>query len=175
MNASMNAPSLVPARILVIKPTLLRCVFTPAFVPPFIVALWLLALLGLPHAGSRRLSPYSFVLIPLLVIALIRWLQQTSFTCFISPQQMWIERGILWKNTQFYELYRIRDYALHRSLVDRVMGTMQLHLFTMDTRPFDRVILHHLPYSTLAMQIRERVQNCKQANNMMLIENNATR
>jgi hypothetical protein len=173
-NIPVTTSSLIPAPILVIKPSLLRCVFSLAFIPPLLLGVWLLILLALPHAGARHLPPFALVLFPLFIFSLIGWLQQISFTCFISSQQIWIERGIFWKNTQFYELYRIRDYVLHRSLIDRLMGTMQLHLFTVDTQPFDQVTLQHITYTVLVMEIRERVQRCKQANNMVLIENNAT-
>jgi uncharacterized membrane protein YdbT with pleckstrin-like domain len=88
---------------------------------------------------------------------------------------MWIEQGILWKTTRFYELYRIRDYAESRSILDRLLGTMQLRLFTMDTKPFDLLELKNIPHSSIAMQIRDRVQQSRKTNKMLFIENDAMR
>ena len=109
------------------------------------------------------------------LLSLFAWLQKVSFSCYVTAQQIWVERGILWKRTQFFELYRIRDYAESRGIVDRLFGTMQLRLYTMDTNPFDLLELHNIPHSAIAMLIRERVQHSKRTNNMFFIENDVMR
>jgi uncharacterized membrane protein YdbT with pleckstrin-like domain len=172
----MNAPGLESPRTLVIKPTLMRCMFTPVFLPPLILLIFLLFAVDLRLRGASFIRPlYIYSLVLLFLICLFRWLQTISYSCFVTAQQMWIEQGILWKTTRFYELYRIRDYAESRSILDRLLGTMQLRLFTMDTNPFDLVELKNIPHSSIAMQIRERVQESRKTNKMLFIENDAMR
>jgi membrane protein YdbS with pleckstrin-like domain len=172
----MNAPGLESPRTLVIKPTLVRCLFTPAFLSPLVMAVLLLLAVDLKLRGAFFIKPlYIYSLVLLFLICLFRWLQTVSYSCFVTAQQMWIEQGILWKTTQFYELYRIRDYAESRSILDRLLGTMQLRLFTMDTNPFDLVVLKNIPHSSISMQIRERVQQSRKTNKMLFIENDAMR
>lgn len=172
----MNAPGLESPRTLVIKPTLLRCLFTPAFLSPLVMAVLLLLANDLKFRGAFFIQPlYIYSLVLLFLICLFRWLQTVSYSCFVTAQQMWIERGILWKTTQFYELYRIRDYAESRSILDRLLGTMQLRLFTIDTKPFDLLELKNIPHSSIAMQIRDRVQQSRKTNKMLFIENDAMR
>ena len=118
---------------------------------------------------------YICSLVLLFLLFLFRWLQTVSYSCFVTAQQMWIEQGILWKTTKFYELYRIRDYAESRSILDRLLGTMQLRLFTIDTKPFDLLELKNIPHSSIAMQIRDRVQQSRKTNKMLFIENDAMR
>jgi uncharacterized membrane protein YdbT with pleckstrin-like domain len=142
----MNNPGPESPRILVIKPALVRCLFTPAFLSPLVIAVLLLLAVDLKLRGAFFIRPlYICSLVLLFGICLFRWLQTVSYSCFVTAQQMWIERGILWKTTQFYELYRIRDYAETRSVLDRLLGTMQLRLFTIDTSPFDLVELKNIP------------------------------
>ena len=172
----MNAPGIESPRTLVIKPALLRCLFTPVFLPPLIMFIFLLFAVDLKYRGAIFIRPlYIYSLFFLFLLFLFRWLQTVSYTCFVTAQQMWIERGILWKTTQFYELYRIRDYAESRSIGDRLLGTMQLRLFTMDAKPFDLLDLKNIPHSSIAMQIRERVQQSKKTNKMFFIENDVMR
>ena len=172
----MSSVALEPPRTLVIRPSLLRCLFTPAFIPPLVLVVMLLFAIDLKLRGAFFIQPlYCYSLAILSGIFLFRGLQSVSFACYVTAQQLWIERGILWKKTQFYELYRIRDYAESRSIGDRLLGTMQLRLFTMDTNPFDLVELKNIPHSSIAMQIRDRVQESRKANKMFFIENDATR
>jgi uncharacterized membrane protein YdbT with pleckstrin-like domain len=172
----MNTPGPESPRTLVIKPTLVRCLFTPAFLSPLITAVLLVLAVDLKLRGDFFIRPlYLYSLVLLFGICLFSWLQTVSYSCFVTAQQMWIEQGILWKTTQFYELYRIRDYAESRSILDRLLGTMQLRLFTMDTNPFDLVVLKNIPHSSIAMQIRERVQESRKTNKMLFIENDAMR
>ncbi len=172
----MSSLGLEPPRTLVIRPSLLRCLFTAAFLPPGVLLGLLLLAIDLKLRGAFFIQPlYCYSLAILSGVFLFRWLQSVSFACYVTAQQLWIERGILWKTTQFYELYRIRDYAESRTIGDRLLGTMQLQLFTMDTKPFDLLELRNIPHSDIAMQIRERVQQSKKANKMFFIENDATR
>jgi membrane protein YdbS with pleckstrin-like domain len=172
----MNTPVPESPRTLIIKPTLVRCLFTPVFLPPLVMFMLLLFAVDLRLRGASFIRPlYICSLILLFLLFLFRWLQAVSYSCFVTAQQMWIEQGILWKTTQFYELYRIRDYAESRSILDRLLGTMQLQLFTMDTKPFDILVLKNIPHSSIAMQIRERVQQSKKTNKMFFIENDAMR
>ena len=175
-SSNMNALGLEPQRTLVIKPSLLRCLFTMAFLPPLVLACLTLFAIYLKLNASIYIQPlYIYSLVLLFMIFLFRWLQSVAFSCYVTAQQMWLERGILWKTTQFFELYRIRDYAEKRSILDRLLGTMQLHLFTLDAKPFDLIVLRNIPHSSIAMQIRERVQQSKKANKMLFIENDSMR
>jgi hypothetical protein len=172
----MNAPGPESPRTLVIKPMLMRCLFTPVFLPPLIMFIMFLFAVDLRLRGAIFVRPlYICSLVLLFLLFLFRWLQTVSYCCFVTAQQMWIEQGILWKTTKFYELYRIRDYAESRSVLDRMLGTMKLRLFTMDTSPFDLLELKNIPHSSIAMQIRERVQQSKKTNKMFFIENDAMR
>ena len=172
----MSSIGLEPSRILVIRPSLLRCLFTPAFSPPLVLVVMLLFAIDLKLRGAFFIQPlYCYSLAILSGIFLFRGLQSVSFVCYVTAQQLWIERGILWKKTQFYELYRIRDYAESRGILDRLFGTMQLRLYTMDSNPFDHLELHNNPHSSIAMLIRERVQHSKKTNNMFFVENDGMR
>lgn len=50
----------------------------------------------------------------------------------ISQEEIRIKRGILNRNHEFVELYRVKDYSLNQPLVYRFFGLGNLTLFTSD-------------------------------------------
>jgi uncharacterized membrane protein YdbT with pleckstrin-like domain len=66
------------------------------------------------------------------IAALILWLRRQSTHYRITSQRVVIERGILSKRLDQTDLYRIVDYTVERPLGQRLMGTGNLVLKTME-------------------------------------------
>ena len=75
---------------------------------------------------------------------LVFWIRSASTKYHITTQRIRIERGLLSKNKENVELFRIDHFDLHRSLGMRLLGHAMLHLRSSDTS-FSSVILYGIP------------------------------
>ncbi|MDX2054495.1 MAG: PH domain-containing protein [Polyangiaceae bacterium] len=64
--------------------------------------------------------------------ALWFWSQRASVHYRITTQRIVVEHGLLSKRTEHLDLYRVIDYVVERPFLQRLMGTGNLRLRTMD-------------------------------------------
>ena len=83
------------------------------------------------------------------------WIRSASTKYHITTQRIRIERGLLSKDKENVELFRIDHFDLHRSLGMRILGHAILHLRSSDTS-FSSVILCGIPnLEALSETLRE--------------------
>jgi uncharacterized membrane protein YdbT with pleckstrin-like domain len=81
----------------------------------------------LPGLGAALLA-----IVTLGIAALVLWLRRLSTHYRITTQRVVIERGILSKRMDQTDIYRIIDYTVERPFGQRLMGTGNLVLRTME-------------------------------------------
>jgi uncharacterized membrane protein YdbT with pleckstrin-like domain len=95
------------------------------------------------------------VAVTLGIALLVYWLRSLSMTFEITSQRVRIERGILSKDKDSIELFRIDHFDLHKPLGMRLAGYCLLHLRSSDSS-FQTVILYGIPnLEQLADTLRE--------------------
>ncbi|MFZ3324196.1 MAG: PH domain-containing protein [Usitatibacter sp.] len=95
------------------------------------------------------------VVLTLGIALLVYWLKSLSITYEITSQRVRIERGILSKDKDSIELFRIDHFDLHKPLGMRLAGYCLLHLRSSDSS-FQTVILYGIPnLEQLADTLRE--------------------
>jgi membrane protein YdbS with pleckstrin-like domain len=83
------------------------------------------------------------------------WIQSVAITYEITTQRVKVERGILSKDKDNIELFRIDHFELQKPLGMRLLGQCILHLRSSDTN-FPSVTLHGIPnLEPLADTLRE--------------------
>jgi uncharacterized membrane protein YdbT with pleckstrin-like domain len=81
----------------------------------------------LPGIGSVLIA-----ILTLGIAALVFWIQRLGTHYRVTSQRVVIERGILSKRLEQTDIYRIIDYSVERPLGQRLMGTGNLVLKTME-------------------------------------------
>ena len=102
-------------------------------------------------------SAWQWIVVVLtLGIALVfYWFKSLATTYEITSQRVRIERGILSKNKDSIELFRIDHFDLHKPLGMRLVGYCLLHLRSSDAS-FETVIIYGVPnLEQLADTLRE--------------------
>jgi uncharacterized membrane protein YdbT with pleckstrin-like domain len=87
----------------------------------------------------------------------------------ITNNQLITQQGILFKSTNFLELYRVKDYQLQESLFNQLTGTMTISLYSFDTTGTLPMI--GIPTNPgLIETLRERVQLSRKTNHIVTFE-----
>ena len=95
------------------------------------------------------------VVLTLGIALIVYWLKSLSMTFEITSQRVRIERGLLSKDKDSIELFRIDHFDLHKPLGMRLAGYCLLHLRSSDSS-FATVILYGIPnLEQLADTLRE--------------------
>lgn len=81
----------------------------------------------LPSLGAWVLA-----VLTLGIAALIFWFRARSVRYRITTQRVIVERGLLSKHMDQVDLYRITDYVVDRPILQRMVGTGNLTVETMD-------------------------------------------
>lgn len=107
-------------------------------------------------------------IITLGIAALFFWARKLSCHYRITTERVVVETGIFSKKMEQIDLYRINDYTVERSLSQRIMGTGNIHLDTMDksARELDIVGIYadvKLVYEQLrkATEIQKRLRGTR--------------
>lgn len=79
-----------------------------------------------------------------LFYALWKWLEVRSTQYELTTQRLRLHSGVLSKDLQDLELYRIKDYTVHQTFSQRMLGVADIHLETSD-RTTPHVFLHSVP------------------------------
>lgn len=102
-----------------------------------------------------------------LVKIVLNYLQFLSISYTITDQQIISKKGFFNKKTDFLEMYRIYDYQMNQSFLQKFFYLMNVDLISRDiTSPVLK--LHGIGYnSELVNLIRERVENSKRIKNVL--------
>lgn len=94
-------------------------------------------------------------------IAIWKWLVLRNIRYELTSERLKIRQGVLNKDLDELELYRVRDYKLEQPLILRLFGLGNITLRTSDTsHPY--VILRGLREGELVReQIRKYVEECR--------------
>jgi len=96
-----------------------------------------------------------WVVLTLGLAWLVLRIRSASITYHITTQRIRIERGLLSKNKENVELFRIDHFDLHRPLGMRMLGHAILHLRSSDPS-FSSVIIYGIPnLEALSETLRE--------------------
>jgi hypothetical protein len=110
--------------------------------------------------AGHRIVIYTFwqwlgVIVTLGIAYLAYWLESLSTTYEITTQRVRVERGLLSKNKESVELFRIDHFDLVKPLGMRLVGQCLLHLRSSDSS-FPAVIIFGVPkLEALADTLRE--------------------
>lgn len=101
----------------------------------------------------------------------ICWLWLTNLKWIITDQTIEIYSGILNKNKDMLELYRVVDYQETQSIIQRIFGVKNLIIYSTD-RNNNRVVICGVKENNSAIDIiRERVEYNKQLKRVYEISN----
>ncbi len=97
--------------------------------------------------GGRRLVPgFGAALLAVVTLGislLVRWFRTRAVHYKITSQRIVVERGVFSKRMEQIDLYRVVDYVVERPFGQRIMGTGNLVLESMDkTSPEVRIERH---------------------------------
>jgi len=94
-----------------------------------------------------------------VLIAIIRYLKTNSTTYVLTNQRLKIESGLLGRDIEEVELYRVKDSSLIRSLIDKLRNTGTIRLDTSD-RTTPTIWLRCIP---AAPRVREQLRSLVEA------------
>ncbi len=98
-----------------------------------------------------------FLVVPLFVMAWW-WLEVRCTQYELSSQRLRLRSGVLNKETNDLELYRVKDVRLHQPLALRLFGLADMVLDTSD-RSHPQIVLRAIPDAEELMDvIREHVE-----------------
>ena len=83
------------------------------------------------------------------------WAQSRGTEYKVTTRRITIERGLLSKRLEQVDTYRIKDYVVERPLSQRLLGTGNIQLLTVDTTT-PLVELRGLPIDVMALYERLR-------------------
>jgi uncharacterized membrane protein YdbT with pleckstrin-like domain len=101
----------------------------------------------------------------------VYWWRSRSLHYRITSQRIVVESGILSKKMEQIDLYRVKDYVVERPFGQRVMGTGNLELETMDaTTPRLRIFALKTDVVQLYEQLRSLTEADRHVRGVRLIE-----
>lgn len=108
--------------------------------------------------------------IPFVVLGLYKYFLIISSTFYLSDQQLIIQRGVFTKTVNYLELYRIKDILVEQPFWMKALGLMNITLLSFDKEE-SLLVLKGIKISDLPQSIRNRVQECRQRNKVLTIDN----
>ena len=130
------------------------------------------AMTVLMAAWSIRYSSNIF-LIASLVFAFLGWYKYLlilSASYYLTIQQLIITKGVFARSTNYLELYRIKDILVNQPFWMKAFGLMNMTLLSFDTAE-SLLILKGIRVSSLPQSIRNHVQECRQRNKVLTVDN----
>lgn len=132
----------------------------------------IILLIGVCFLFKVFVSDYIIVVIGLFVLSLLfklgfSYLQFLSIKFTITEERVISEFGFFNTKIDYLEMYRIYDYQMNRSLLQKILNLMNVDLVTRDiSTPVLR--LHGISYNPeLVNEIRNRVEYSKKVNNIL--------
>ena len=100
-------------------------------------------------------SQWFIVALTLGIAYLVYWAKSAAITYELTTQRVRIERGLLSKNKESLELFRVDHFDVHKPFGMRLLGNCVLHLRSTDAS-FSTLIIYGIPnLETLADTLRE--------------------
>lgn len=152
---------------------------TPSWKGQFwsVVAAALLIVAGLAAAPVLHLAAaveWSPALIAAAAIAglgvlwsLILWARRLTMTFHVTTRAIDVESGLLSKNIETLQLWKVRDIEFHQTVTDRILGVARIRIFTTDvtTPQFE---LWGLPGSRIVFEkLKESIEIARQTRNVI--------
>lgn len=126
--------------------------------------------------GSPSLVPslgaLLFAILTLGLGLVVLWWKRGGTLYRITTQRVVVDRGLFGKTLDQLDLYRISDFVVERPFGQRVMGTGNIRLKTLDaTTP--ELVLAGIPTDVLALyeRMRAAVETAKEKRLVRLVEN----
>ncbi len=100
------------------------------------------------------------------------WWKRGGTTYRITSQRVIVDRGLFGKTLDQLDIYRISDFVVDRPFSQRMMGTGNIRLKTLD-HSSPEVVLSALSTDVLALyeRMRAAVEQAKDRRNVRLVEN----
>jgi uncharacterized membrane protein YdbT with pleckstrin-like domain len=104
---------------------------------------------------------FCWLLVPIIVAMVVRYLR-TALHCYeLTGQRLRERTGILNRQTEELELYRVKDMAIEQPLAQRLFGRGRIVLQTSD-RSTPLVVLNGIAAPReVAQLLREHVEQCR--------------
>lgn len=120
----------------------------------------------LPSLGAWLLA-----LLTLGLAAIVLWVRSRSVHYRITTQRVIVERGLFGKRMDQVDLYRINDYVVDRPFLQRVVGTGNLTLETMD-KTSRELAMFGLPTDVVALYetLRKATEDEKRRRGVRLVD-----
>jgi uncharacterized membrane protein YdbT with pleckstrin-like domain len=120
----------------------------------------------LPSLGDLLLS-----ILTVGIALLYYWLRARGTHYRVTSERVVIDRGILSKQLDQVDLYRIQDYRVERPLLQRIMGTGNILLFTQD-RSSPALRLHGLAVDVVKLyeQLRSATETEKRRRGVRVLD-----
>jgi len=116
-------------------------------------------------------STLLLVVLTLGLWLLVAYLQSIAKTFRITTKRIVVETGILGKRLEQIDLYRVSDYTVDRPFLQRMMGTGNLHLKTVDrTTPDLSVVGIKTDVVALYERLRQATEADKQARGVRMVD-----
>jgi uncharacterized membrane protein YdbT with pleckstrin-like domain len=114
---------------------------------------------------SSQIKNLGIYLLCILILpipyALWKWLLLKSHVYRLTTERLLTTEGILAKNTESMELYRVKDFRVKQSFIERLFGLESIELLSSDLDTPD-VVIDYIPQSLgLSDKIRQNVENCR--------------
>lgn len=99
--------------------------------------------------------------------SLILWAGRTTLTFHVTTRAIDVESGLLSKNIETLQLWKVRDIEFSQTVTDRVLGVARIRIFTTDvTTP--QFVLWGLPGSrTVFEKLKESIEIARQTRNVI--------
>lgn len=143
--------------------------FAPSFITAFFNALGCLFLSLLVAVFAQRIHNYLFIIAAaLMLVTVYRFLKVATIRYYLYEEMIVVKKGVFAVQYDSLELYRVKDYRVGKTLIERVFGLMTVTLYTTDISS-PTLLLKGIEQSNVAQQIRDLVQVCRLKNRIFEI------
>jgi len=102
------------------------------------------------------------ILILPIPYAFWKWLTLKSHIYRLTTERLLTTDGILSKDTESLELYRVKDFRITESFLERLFGLESIELMSTDLDTPD-VVIDYIPKKLgLSDKIRQQIEACRQ-------------
>ncbi|MDQ2719366.1 MAG: PH domain-containing protein [Bacteroidota bacterium] len=136
-----------------------------SFMPQIFVAFLIAA-----FAINFNIPFFLLVSLMFVLLGIYKYLLALSYTYYLTDQQLIIVKGVFTKTVNYLELYRIKDIFVNQSFWMKEIGLMNITLLSFDSSE-SMLILKGIKISELPQSIRNHVQECRQRNKVLTVDN----
>ncbi len=141
-------------------------IYAALFVIPHFTMAILIALCSIQYSSN-------IFLIASLIFAFLGWYKYLlilSASYYLTGQQLIITRGVFARSINYLEIYRIKDILVNQPFWMKAFGLMNMTLLSFDTAE-PLLALKGIRVSSLPQSIRNHVQECRQRNKVLTVDN----